>query len=54
VVVREVPRRRREVPDWTIVLLRPVLRYSASREAFVLRGLGNRMGPVLQRRRDER
>jgi hypothetical protein len=31
-------------------MLRPFLRYSASRDAYVLRGVGNRVGPVLRAR----
>jgi hypothetical protein len=30
------------------MLLRPVLRYSSSREAYVLRGVGREVGPVLR------
>jgi hypothetical protein len=33
-----------------LAALRVAFRYSASREAFVLRGVGNRMGPVLKRK----
>jgi hypothetical protein len=29
-------------------VLRPALRYSATRDAFVLRGIGNSRGPVLR------
>ena len=29
-------------------MLRPALRYSATRDAFVLRGIGNSRGPVLR------
>jgi hypothetical protein len=29
-------------------VLRPVLRYSATRDAFVLRGVGSHRGPVLR------
>ena len=46
------PRPRREVSKPTLMLLRPILRYSISREAYVLRGAGNRMGPVLRLRVD--
>jgi hypothetical protein len=34
----------------TLTVLKPVLRYSASRDAYVLRGVGNRVGPVLRPR----
>jgi hypothetical protein len=38
-----------------LLLLRPVLRYSATRDAFVLRGIGTSAGPVLRvDRRDRR
>jgi hypothetical protein len=31
-----------------LLLLRPLLRYSATRDAFVLRGVGRSIGPVLR------
>ena len=31
----------------TLTLLAPVFRYSATRDAYVLRGIGNATGPVL-------
>jgi len=43
------PRSRRELPLPVLVLLRPLLRYSPSRDAYVLRIVGNRWGPVLRR-----
>jgi hypothetical protein len=37
------------------MVLKPALRYSHFRDAFVLRGVGNRIGPVLRPdRRDHR
>jgi hypothetical protein len=33
-------------------MLRPFFRYSTSRDAYVLRGVGGRFGPVLTIRRD--
>ena len=30
------------------MLLRPLLRYSVSRDAYVLRGVGQQVGPVLR------
>ena len=30
------------------MLMRPVLRYSRTRDAYVLRGVGRRLGPVLR------
>jgi hypothetical protein len=41
------------VGSWTLVILRPVLRYSVSRDAHVLRVIGGRWGPVLVSRRSE-
>jgi hypothetical protein len=42
------------VPLGALVLTRPVLCYSNSREAYVLRLVGNRTGPVLRRDRRDR
>jgi hypothetical protein len=41
-------RTRRYVSRGLIVMLRPLLRYSATRDAYVLRAVGNRIGPVLR------
>ena len=42
-------RRPRHYVGWqTFRLIRPALRYSASRDAYVLRGVGGRHGPVLR------
>ena len=41
------PRSRRVVSRRTITTLRTVLRFSKGRNAWVLRGVGNRYGPVL-------
>jgi hypothetical protein len=49
--MRTVKRPRRYVARHWLVLLKPVLRYSASRDAYVLRGVGNETGPVLRRDR---
>ena len=46
------PRARRVVEPRTILLLRPVLRWSNGRGAFVLRWVGNSIGPVLVRKGD--
>lgn len=43
----EVRPRRYLARHWLLVL-RPVFRYSATRDAFVLRLLGNSTGPVLR------
>ena len=42
------PRPRRDVSPLLITLLSPLFRYSNGREAYVLRGVGNRIGPVLR------
>jgi hypothetical protein len=47
--MRDTHRRRHYVSPFTLVLLRPVLRYSPSRAAYVLRVIGGRVGPVLIR-----
>jgi hypothetical protein len=39
--------RRYVAPHW-LLMLKPVLRYSATRDAHVLRGIGNSTGPVLR------
>lgn len=44
-------RPRRYVRPATLRLLRPIVRYSASRDAFVLRLVGKRVGPVLRPKR---
>jgi len=45
------PRRRRPVAPSTLTLLWPLFRYSAIRDAYVLRLIGGRRGPVLVARR---
>jgi hypothetical protein len=52
--MHEYPRRRREVAHGAVLALRPLLRYDARRQAYVLRVVGNRTGPVLRSRRDWR
>jgi hypothetical protein len=44
---REVPRRRRRVSPVAVALLAPIFRYSSTRDAYILRGIGGRLGPVL-------
>jgi hypothetical protein len=44
-------RPRHYVPRWALIALRPVLRYSYGRDAYILRGVGGRFGPVLVERR---
>jgi|GEM_PF-1423991 hypothetical protein len=45
---RSAARSRRYVPRHRLLILRPLLRYSVTREAFVLRVIGNSAGPVLR------
>jgi hypothetical protein len=44
-------RPRRSISPLLLALLRPVFRYSLTRDAYVLRGIGARRGPVLVERR---
>jgi len=46
---RPIPRRRHEVPSWVLAALSPLFRYSDWRDAWVLRLIGERYGPVLLR-----
>ena len=46
--MRTVRRPRRYIAHRWLVLMRPFLRYSFPRDAYVLRGVGRRMGPVLR------
>jgi hypothetical protein len=46
--MRTVRRPRRYVPRHWLLLMRPLLRYSEARDAYVLRGVGRRVGPVLR------
>ncbi len=46
--MQRVTRPRRYVPRHWVMLLRPVLRYSHMRDAYVLRGVGSSVGPVLR------
>jgi hypothetical protein len=45
-----MPRERRPIRLATLFALRPLLRYSESRDAYVLRLIGRTRGPVFQRR----
>ena len=47
-------RARRPVSPWALALLQPIVRYSYSREAYILRGIGRYYGPVLVPRAGER
>ncbi len=51
--MRTVKRPRRYVSRPLLMMGRPVLRYSKSRDAYVLRLVGGRWGPVLRRDRRE-
>jgi hypothetical protein len=46
--MRTQQRTRRVVSSRALAALRLAFRYSASRDAYVLRGIGNRVGPVLK------
>jgi hypothetical protein len=46
-VVRSTPRPRRRVGTFAFFLARPFFRHSLSRNAYVLRLVGNERGPVL-------
>jgi len=46
--MRTLKRPRRYVDRQWIELARPLLRYSASRDAYILRLVGQRWGPVLR------
>jgi hypothetical protein len=48
--VRTVERKRHHVRPLLITLLKPVMRYSYSRDAYVLRAIGQEHGPVLKAR----
>lgn len=52
-MVRE-QRPRHYVSRLTLILLRPLFRHSFSRDAYVLRFIGNTRGPVLRRERRRR
>jgi len=46
--MRTVHRPRRYVGRHWITLMRPILRYSSARDAYVLRVVGREHGPVLR------
>jgi hypothetical protein len=46
--MRSTIRPRRYVARHWLILLKPVMRYSVTRDAFVLRGIGGSTGPVLR------
>ncbi len=45
------PRARKPISRTKLALLRPFLRYSQGRDAYVLRGVGNSYGPVFKPQR---
>jgi hypothetical protein len=49
--MRTAKRQRRYVARRWLLLMRPLLRFSAPRDAYVLRGVGRRTGPVLRQDR---
>jgi hypothetical protein len=49
--MRTVRRPRRYLAGHWLALIRPVLRYSRSRDAYILRLIGGRRGPVLRQDR---
>ncbi len=51
-MTRTTARQRRPVGPGTLLLIRPVMRYSQTRDAYVLRVGGRRYGPVLVRRQE--
>ncbi|MGH2902561.1 MAG: hypothetical protein ACRDK7_03050 [Solirubrobacteraceae bacterium] len=52
--MRSTRRPRRYVARHWLLISRPLLRYSATRDAFVLRLVGNSTGPVLRPNRRRR
>jgi len=46
--MRTVKRPRRYVAGYWLAVARPLVRYSRSRDAYILRGVGGRIGPVLR------
>ena len=47
-------RPRHDVSPLALVALSPLFRYSLSRDAYILRGIGSKRGPVLRDRRFSR
>ncbi len=52
--MRTEVRPRKYVPRLWLLMLRPLLRFSLTRDAYVLRGIGNSTGPVLRSERRRR
>lgn len=53
-LLRTTIRPRRYIAGHWLALIRPLLRYSVTRDAYVLRGIGSRRGPVLRADRRRR
>ena len=51
--MRTHPRPRRELHPVAFSLLRPLLTFSYERDAWILVGVGERLGPVVRRRGQE-
>jgi hypothetical protein len=47
-------RQRHEVAPVVTKIVKPLFRYSTTRDAYVLRVIGNQRGPVLKERRKSR
>jgi hypothetical protein len=50
--LRAKPRPRRHVAPWVLSALRPFFVYNHNRDAYILRAVGKRIGPVLRSRGD--
>jgi len=46
--MRATKRTRRYIASHWLFLLKPMFRYDSNRRAYILRGVGNRVGPVLR------
>lgn len=53
-MARRFERKRHEVSPVILGAVRPLFRYSTTRDAYVLRAVGQRHGPVLKQRRPGR
>jgi len=51
--MRDTARPRHHVGPTTLRLAGLLMRYSPNRDAYVLRGVGNRFGPVLKLKRTD-
>jgi len=49
--MRVTKRPRRYIGSHWLFLLKPLFRHDSNRRAYVLRGVGNRVGPVLRAER---